>query len=439
MSGLDTLKNKVKEIQELYLADDKPWIIGYSGGKDSTATMQLIYLSIQLLSEEKREKKVWVVCSDTLVEIPTVMDRVDTTLERLNRYSLENNMPFSGHSVSPTVDESFFVNVIGRGYPAPTRTFRWCTDRMKIQPTSKFIIEKVSEYGNVIVILGSRKKESMTRAQTMANYEIKNSILRKHSTLPGAYVYTPIEDWELDDVWAFLLQEKSPWGDNNRELVTLYRKAGGDECPLVVDTTTPSCGNSRFGCWVCTVVEQDKSIHGFIDSGEAWLEPMADFRDLIKEMREMRVEHRIPDKSRKGGYGAFTLKARKLILKELLETEKAVLDKYKRRLIKAEELWAIQELWRYDGDNKKSVAEIYQKVFGNKKKIATKPPENISKRKKKKEEELYLLDLCEEYDVNHDLLSRLLFVENDLTKMRRRKGLYQRIDQELNRAVDAIT
>ncbi len=438
MSGLDTLKNKVKEIQELYLADDKPWIIGYSGGKDSTATMQLIYLSIQLLSEEKREKKVWVVCSDTLVEIPTVMDRVDTTLERLNRYSLENNMPFSGHSVSPTVDESFFVNVIGRGYPAPTRTFRWCTDRMKIQPTSKFIIEKVSEYGNVIVILGSRKKESMTRAQTMANYEIKNSILRKHSTLPGAYVYTPIEDWELDDVWAFLLQEKSPWGDNNRELVTLYRKAGGDECPLVVDTTTPSCGNSRFGCWVCTVVEQDKSIHGFIDSGEAWLEPMADFRDLIKEMREMRVEHRIPDKSRKGGYGAFTLKARKLILKELLETEKAVLDKYKRRLIKAEELWAIQELWRYDGDNKKSVAEIYQKVFGNKKKIATKPPENISKRKKKKEEELYLLDLCEEYDVNHDLLSRLLFVENDLTKMRRRRGLHQRIDQELNRAVDAI-
>ncbi len=438
MSGLDTLKNKVKEIQELYLADDKPWIIGYSGGKDSTATMQLIYLSIQFLSEEKREKKVWVVCSDTLVEIPTVMDRVDTTLERLNRYSLENNMPFSGHSVSPSVDESFFVNVIGRGYPAPTRTFRWCTDRMKIQPTSKFIIEKVSEYGNVIVILGSRKKESMTRAQTMANYEIKNSILRKHSTLPGAYVYTPIEDWELDDVWAFLLQEKSPWGDNNRELVTLYRKAGGDECPLVVDTTTPSCGNSRFGCWVCTVVEQDKSIHGFIDSGEAWLEPMADFRDLIKEMREMRVEHRIPDKSRKGGYGAFTLKARKLILKELLETEKAVLDKYKRRLIKAEELWAIQELWRYDGDNKKSVAEIYQKVFGNKKKIATKPPENISKRKKKKEEELYLLDLCEEYDVNHDLLSRLLFVENDLTKMRRRKGLHQRIDQELNRAVDAI-
>jgi DNA sulfur modification protein DndC len=310
---------------------------------------------------------------------------------------------------------------------------------MKIQPTSDFIIEKVNKYGNVIVILGSRKKESMTRAQTMANYEIKNSILRKHSTLPGAYVYTPIEDWELDDVWAFLLQEKSPWGDNNRELVTLYRKAGGDECPLVVDTTTPSCGNSRFGCWVCTVVEQDKSIHGFIDSGEAWLEPMADFRDLIKEMREMRVEHRIPDKSRKGGYGAFTLKARKLILKELLETEKAVLDKYKRRLIKAEELWAIQELWCYDGDNKKSVAEIYQKVFGNKKKIATKPPENISKRKKKKEEELYLLDLCEEYDVNHDLLSRLLFVENDLTKMRRRKGLYQRIDQELNRAVDAIT
>ena len=80
-----------------------------------------------------------------------------------------------------------------------------------------------------------------------------------------------------------------------KKLVMLYQKAGGDECPLVIDTSTPSCGNSRFGCWVCTVVEQDKSIKGFIANGESWLKPMAKFRDMIAEMREQREEHRVKD------------------------------------------------------------------------------------------------------------------------------------------------
>lgn len=434
MSGWDTIKQKVEEIQQLYLKNDKPWIIGYSGGKDSTATMQLVYFAVANLPKEKRKKKVWVICSDTMVEIPTVIKRVDITLNRINQYSLINGIPFSAHKVSPKVGESFFVNLIGRGYPAPTRTFRWCTDRMKIQPSNDFITEKISKYGEVIIVLGTRKKESMTRAQTMANYEIKGSILRRHSTLRGAYVYSPIEDWELNDVWIFLLQVPSPWGDNNRELVTLYRKAGGDECPLVIDTTTPSCGNSRFGCWVCTVVDQDKSIHGFIESGESWLQPMADFRDMIKEMREQRVEYRVPNSSRIGGYGPFTLTARKKILKKLMEADKKVYETYKQRLIKSEELWAIQKLWQFDGDRENSVSQIYTEVFKVTAKRLKKPKENINKRI---EEEIYLLDLCEEYGVSFDVLQRLMFIEKDLTKMRRRNGLYKRIDNELSRSVKA--
>lgn len=434
MSGWDTIKQKVEEIQQLYLKNDKPWIIGYSGGKDSTATMQLVYFAVANLPKEKRKKKVWVICSDTMVEIPTVIKRVDITLNRINQYSLINGIPFSAHKVSPKVGESFFVNLIGRGYPAPTRTFRWCTDRMKIQPSNDFITEKISKYGEVIIVLGTRKKESMTRAQTMANYEIKGSILRRHSTLRGAYVYSPIEDWELNDVWIFLLQVPSPWGDNNRELVTLYRKAGGDECPLVIDTTTPSCGNSRFGCWVCTVVDQDKSIHGFIESGESWLQPMADFRDMIKEMREQRVEYRVPNSSRIGGYGPFTLTARKKILKKLMEADKKVYETYKQRLIKSEELWAIQKLWQFDGDRENSVSQIYTEVFKVTAKRLKKPKENINKRI---EEEIYLLDLCEEYGASFDVLQRLMFIEKDLTKMRRRNGLYKRIDNELSRSVKA--
>lgn len=433
MFGKNTIDNVTKEIQKLYLKDEKPWIIGYSGGKDSTATTQLVYSAILGLTPEQRHKDIWVISSDTLVEIPTVMDRVDTTIEKLNDHAQKNKIPITAHKVSPPVNESFFVNLIGRGYPAPTRTFRWCTDRMKIQPSSDFIVTRIAKYGEVIIVLGSRKKESMSRAQTMANYEIKGSMLRRHATLQGAFVYSPVEDWETDDVWEYLATTESPWGDDNIELVLLYRKAGGDECPVIVDTTTPSCGNSRFGCWVCTVVEQDKSIKGFIESGESWLQPMADFRDLIKDMRERREEFRIPDSSRIGGYGAFILDARKIILKELLKTDKSVYETYKQHLIKSEELWAIQKLWKFDSDKENSVSKIYREVYKRTKSVFKRPAEAIQKRK---EEELYLLDLCEEYKVSYDLINRMIFIEKDLTKMRRRAGLFMRLDRELSRVLE---
>src|SRR5205823_7980843 len=139
--------------------------------------------------------------------------------------------------------------------------------------------------------------ESATRAQVMSLHRIKGTRLSRHSSLPSAFVYTPIADFSVDDVWTYLLQVPSPWGSNNRDLVTLYRNAQAGECPLVVDRTTPSCGNSRFGCWTCTVVERDKSMEAMIDAGQEWMEPLLELRDWLaatqdparkREFREVR-------------------------------------------------------------------------------------------------------------------------------------------------------
>ena len=435
----DKLKNLVKEVQDLYLKDKTPWVIGYSGGKDSSATLQLIYQALKGIPKEKLVKDVWVVSSDTMVEIPSVVERVDDTLGKLDKAAKEDGLPIKVQVVEPEIDKTFFVNIIGRGYPAPTRNFRWCTERMKIQPVSKMIEEQVESYGKTIVILGSRKAESMSRAQSLANHTIKGTILKKHSTLINAFVYTPIEDWTTDDVWLFLMQFPSPWGDDNNSLVTLYRKAGGDECPLVIDTTTPSCGNSRFGCWTCTVVEQDKSIHGFIDSGETWLEPMAEFRDMLKAYREEREKRRVPLKGRKGGYGPFTAATRMELLEELLKVEKQVKERYKRKLIQSEELFAIQKIWdssEYGKGFTKTVAEIYKKVYNVELKGNW---SDIEVSTQDCEEELTLAEICKETGVNSDLIKRLMFIENDLTKMRRRRGVYERIDEEIKRDIEQIS
>lgn len=426
------LQEKIKEIQNLYTSSEAPWIIGFSGGKDSTATVQLIYIALKNLPQDLLKKDVWVISSDTLVEIPTVVARVKGSLENLDQAAKRDNLPIKAKQISPDVDSTFFVNLIGRGYPSPTRNFRWCTDRLKIQPTSKFIQKNIDMYGEVIVILGARKKESMSRAQAMNNYQIKDSLLKRHSTLKSAFVYTPIEEWDLDDVWTFLHNFDSPWGDDNKDLVRMYKKAGGDECPLVVDSSTPSCGNSRFGCWVCTVVEQDKSIQGFIENGESWLKPMAEFRNYIKELREQREEHRIPDSSRTGGYGPFKLTTRMEILEKLLIVEKSMQDTHGEKLVSQEELWAIQKLWKYDGDHEDTVKRTYEQIFGKEDTVFQFRDIEI---KKDDDDSYHLLDLCAQYNVSNDLVQRLLFIEQDFTKMRRRKGLFQRIDNEFAREV----
>jgi DNA sulfur modification protein DndC len=139
------------------------------------------------------------------------------------------------------------VNIIGRGYPPPNRVFRWCTQRLKIDPVSVFVRKGIGHWGEAILHLGARRAESSTRAQTMADRETRNG-LRRHPDLPRVWVSNPIEFLTTEEVWAYLLQTPNPWGGDNQALYKLYSNAAGGECPIQIDTSTPACGNSRFGC-----------------------------------------------------------------------------------------------------------------------------------------------------------------------------------------------
>ena len=69
----ELLNSTIKTIQELYKEDNIPWICGYSGGKDSSAVVQLVWTALQGLPEEERSKTVHVISTDTLVESPVVI------------------------------------------------------------------------------------------------------------------------------------------------------------------------------------------------------------------------------------------------------------------------------------------------------------------------------------------------------------------------------
>jgi DNA sulfur modification protein DndC len=268
---VEDIEKLSKEIQELYCLDEIPWVIGYSGGKDSTSVLQLIWNAIATLPPEKRTKTIHVITTDTFVENPIVSAWVSNSLKRMKFAAQEQEMPIEPHLLNPSIKETFWVCLIGRGYPAPRVGFRWCTDRLKIQPVNHFIREMVRVSGETIVVLGTRKAESAKRAATMSKHEAGRvrDRLSPNARLPNSLIYSPIEDWRNDEVWIYLNQWQNPWGYSNKDLFSMYRGATADsECPLVVDTSTPSCGDSRFGCWVCTMVSQDKSMEAMIQNDE---------------------------------------------------------------------------------------------------------------------------------------------------------------------------
>lgn len=298
------LDTKVKEILEemkiVYKNDSRPWVIGYSGGKDSTTVVQLVFTMLQSLPKEERHKDVYVVSSDTLIENPIVLGYLNLNSKIIAKSAEEQGLRLFTDMVHPDYNNTYWTNIIGKGLPTPTSIrFRWCTERLKIKPSNRFIEEKVKENGEVVVLLGVRKSESIARGIRIKNREIEGYLLTPHGSLSNTYVYNPIVDLSTDDVWGILLDNNgvTPWGTNNNELFKLYTGADGGECPFTVtnDKETPSCGNSRFGCWVCTVVKEDKSLTGFIQNGDDWLQPLLDFRAWILSIRnkhEYRMQHR---------------------------------------------------------------------------------------------------------------------------------------------------
>ena len=338
-----------RDLREEYLQPHaKPWIIGFSGGKDSTLLAHLVIECLLAIPPDERKRRVYLVCNDTLVESPVFQEFVNRLLGQISENLEALRIPVEVVRTSPKSEESFWVNLLGRGYPAPNRTFRWCTDRMKIRPTSRFIREQVSHFGEAILLLGVRRAESSARAANIAKHTSKSEgRLSPHADHKGCWIFTPIKELTTDEVWIALLKSRPPWGGSYKDLVQLYKNAAGGECPFVLSKDdAPSCGtnSARFGCWTCTVVDKDNAIESLIASGHDHLEPLALFRNRLKQVSE---DPQFRSKIRRNGepgLGPLTYAARKMLLEELLAIQKQT----DMQLISEVEVRLIREQWLQD-------------------------------------------------------------------------------------------
>ncbi len=442
----ETVRILAEEVRAIYLADSFPWVIGYSGGKDSTATLQLVWQALKDLPADQLKKPIHVISTDTLVENPIVAGWVTRSLETMQRAAKAQGLPLTSHRLTPETSDTFWVNLIGRGYPAPRHKFRWCTERLKIKPSNAFINRIARESGEAILVLGTRKAESSHRAHIMTELE-KHRIrdrLSPNASLPNSLVYSPVEEWSNDDVWMFLMQVKNPWGYDNRDLLTMYQGASADgECPLVVDSSTPSCGDSRFGCWVCTMVEQDKSMQAMIQNDEekSWMLPLLELRNDLdrKDDRPLRDFRRISGQVQlfydKTIPGPYKQDIREQWLRRLLQAQRWIHGNgpdYVRdiELITLKELEEIRRIWVVDKHEiEDRLPRVYEEALGK-----PFPGRILNDRGSFRSDEMAVLkELCADDPLHYEMARDLLDVSQRYRTMARRAGLYYELEKTIRR------
>jgi len=369
---LPLIRRIMVDLSKLYReTGDIPWVVGLSGGKDSTALTMLLLETIEMLPPPIRnKKKVFVTCVNTLVEAPPVIEHVHLFISELKDYVRNRGLPVEVVELVPDVSQTFWVNVIGRGYPTPVREFRWCTDRMKIRPGQEFLKQNPEIFGTPPVVhflLGTRYDESISRKKTMEANTLLGTDIHNHGTIPTAGVIRPIEDWNTEDVWDYLLRDdwangdENPFFEINQNLAILYKDAASGECPVIHDPSKQTCAGSRFGCWTCTVVEVDNSLREMINSRGSRYDSeklllLADFRDKLRDERNI-PKNRVQGRNRRGtilvhrdgtiGVGSYTIEYRKQLLERLLKME----NEFGEELISREERELIPIIWAEEQAN----------------------------------------------------------------------------------------
>ena len=364
-----------KEMKMVYLHDQRPWMIGFSGGKDSTLLCMLVFEMLKTLSPHQINKKIYITSSDTMVENPVVKRYMYNMSKKIgeegSKYGVITNI------ITPHPEKTFWTYIIGYGYPTPEPPgFRWCTDRLKIKPINEFTLDTIKKNGEVVMLLGVRKAESSYRARGITAREVEGKLLVKHTDIANAYVYNPLTEIPNELVWKYLLKNDgiTPWGTDNKYLFSLYQGENlGEEQSVLGEVDKDKIaitGNSRFGCWICTMVKEDKSLLNFINNGSEELIPYRDFRNWLISVRnsaDMRDKKRrngsVYEKDGEYGFGPFHMEGRRIILEKVLELEKITGEE----IITKAELKAIDRIWEEEGDlYRRTLVETYAKIKGEK-------------------------------------------------------------------------
>ena len=362
-------------LEHYYLNDNRPFCVAYSGGKDSSV---ILYLTVKMLENLQLKnielkKRVLVINSNTLAELPPVLEHLQTSLKQIEEYAKENNLPIEVQEVTPEIKNTLNVQLLGVGMPPPSNSLRWCTDKLKVFPIDKKIKE-IFPSGRFISIIGTRRDESFSRDARIEKASVKGTNLKLNDRYKNASNLMPIELWSTKDVWEYLFKQKNDLLDIDF-LWKLYSDASNkdvSECTFVgaggkhIEDGKLGCGVSRFGCWQCYMVrDKDKSLDGLMQSGYENIDLYKEYRDWYWKTSQLGWEktrdvyshrHQGQEFYNKGGeenpkFGmtmpkGMTLKIRKEAFRRTLKLQSQLNEE----IITNDEIIEIQKRWILEGD-----------------------------------------------------------------------------------------
>lgn len=367
----EKLNNTKAILREYYLNDDRPLCVAFSGGKDSTA---LVFILLNVLEEIKTTsplyKKTYIINSNTLAELPPLLEHLEKSLHSIQMYANDKSLSVEIHEVVPLEQHTLNVQLLGVGMPPPSRQFRWCTSKLKIQPIERKL-KKLFPDGKFISVVGSRRDESSDRKARIEKQSKVNSHLKINDRFPNADNLYPIEYWNTKNIWEYIFTQNSKIIDIDF-LWNLYSDASNkdaNECSFAgaggknITEGNLGCGQSRFGCWQCYVVrDNDKSLDGLMKSGYENIELYKEYREnywnftqlgweKTRDVYSHRTQQReyFDEKYNRNGMTkpkGVLLKARKHFLIEILKLN----TKLDYEIINAHEINLIQLRWLQEGD-----------------------------------------------------------------------------------------
>ncbi|GAB6463071.1 hypothetical protein bcgnr5390_65280 [Bacillus luti] len=391
--------NEIKEeMKKVYLSRDCCFV-GYSGGKDSSAMLTLLWDAIAELPLEDRTKPIHILTSEVGVETPAMTAYISRTLKKIQKSADKQNLPFIVHSVRPLMKDSYWYKLLGRGVLPPTGNsrLRWCTDSLKVKPMqrkmkdilinsqTKNVVDCFEEYDGILA-LAVRNEESARRRHSIQKYAVSNdSLFSRHNDMKNILCFNPVKFLTGDEVWMLLLDRGVlPFGVDVEEMSIQYGQAMF-ECGIKTGGKQQgnACGaaNSRSGCWTCLMMNgEDKMLTQLISEGytdyaylQSWKSFLRSIRndiryrnvmnrrslqtllrnenkedsDLFSIQNHAEYDYIMFDRTEKGDYapGGLTVEGRRMLLEYLLFTQ----QKMNTSLISEEEIEAVLQAW-YETD-----------------------------------------------------------------------------------------
>ena len=183
--------------------DEDHIVLSFSGGKDSTATADVV---IKALGNPSLVH----IFGNTTLEFPL-------TYEYAERY--RENHPLAIFKIAKNREQDFYEVCEDIGPPA--RMMRWCCSMFKTGPITR-VINGLYRNQQILTFYGIRKSESVSRSKYNRIEDDAESVKIQQQT-----VASPIFFWKDIDIWLYLLAEKVDFND-------AYR-----------------LGYDRVGCWCC--------------------------------------------------------------------------------------------------------------------------------------------------------------------------------------------